>query len=154
MLFRSSISNLDFKLNGQRIQWAFHPDHKDIVCIKLTQALASGQKLSVSTPFTVKIPSGSISRLGHIGQAYQITQWYPKPAVYDHKGWHSIPYLNQGEFYSEFGSFDVSITVPSNYVVGATGELQNTDEQLFLDSLAAMCKANINEIIEIGRAHV
>ncbi len=39
-----------------------------------------------------------------------------------------MPYLDQGEFYSEFGSFDVKITVPSTYVVGATGSLQNADE--------------------------
>ncbi|MEI9908805.1 MAG: hypothetical protein WDO71_03515 [Bacteroidota bacterium] len=48
--------------------------------------------------------------------------------MYDKKGWHPIPYLDQGEFYSEFGSFDVKITVPYSYVVGATGILQNADE--------------------------
>ena len=43
-----------------------------------------------------------------------------------------MPYLDQGEFYSEFGSFDVSITVPENYVVAATGELQNAEEKEWL----------------------
>ena len=42
-----------------------------------------------------------------------------------------MPYLDQGEFYSEFGSFDVSITVPENYVVGHR-ELQNEDEKKWL----------------------
>ena len=51
--------------------------------------------------------------MGHEGQSYMITQWYPKPAVYDSKGWHEMPYLDQGEFYSEFGSFDVHITLRS-----------------------------------------
>ena len=50
-------------------------------------------------------------RLGHIGQQYQLCQWYPKPAVYDATGWHPMPYLDQGEFYSEFGSFDVTLVV-------------------------------------------
>ena len=48
-----------------------------------------------------------------------------------------MPYLDQAEFYSEFGSFDVSITLPSNYVVGATGNLQNEEEKKFLDRLAS-----------------
>jgi hypothetical protein len=44
--------------------------------------------------------------------------------VYDNKGWHPMPYLNQGEFYSEFGSFDVQITVPRDYVVAASGLIE------------------------------
>ena len=89
----------------------------------------------MSTPFHVKIPSGEFSRLGHIGQSYQITQWYPKPAVYDSKGWHEMPYLDQGEFYSEFGNFEVNITVPTDYLVAATGELQTTTELALLKNI-------------------
>jgi len=48
-----------------------------------------------------------------------------------------MPYLDQAEFYSEFGSFDVSITLPSNYIVGATGDLQNEDEKKQLEILSA-----------------
>ena len=52
-------------------------------------------------------------------------------------GWHQMPYLDQGEFYSEYGRFDVSITLPANYVVGATGNLQNDEEKKWLDMLSA-----------------
>jgi hypothetical protein len=97
----------------------------------LPAPLLPGEKTIITTPFHVKLPY-NYSRGGHDGQSYQITQWYPKPAVYDSKGWHAMPYLDQGEFYSEFGSFDVSITVPKNYVVAATGELQNGDEKEWL----------------------
>ena len=65
--------------------------------------------------------------MGHIGQSYQITQWYPKPAVYDRDGWHAMPYLGQGEFYSEYGTFDVYITLPKNYTIGATGDMPKGD---------------------------
>lgn len=131
------IDSLDFKVNGEQTDWAFDEKHIDIVKLRLKNPLAPGSTISVSTPFKVKIPDGGISRLGHIGESYQITQWYPKPAVFDNSGWHQIPYLTQGEFYSEFGSFDVSITLPKNYVVGATGDLQNESEIAFLNDLAA-----------------
>ena len=127
------IDSLDFKVEGLDAKWEYHPEHIDIVVLNLNSVLKPGESIKVSTPFKVYIPSGSISRLGHIGESYQITQWYPKPAVFDRDGWHEMPYLNQGEFYSEFGSFDVSISVPKNYVVGATGDLQTESELAFLD---------------------
>ncbi len=52
-------------------------------------------------------------------------------------GWHQMSYLDQGEFYSEFGRFDVHITLPANYIVGASGNLQNDSEIEMLDKLAA-----------------
>ncbi|MBM3164616.1 MAG: M1 family metallopeptidase [Bacteroidetes bacterium] len=143
------ITRLDFKINGKPVSWSYNPKNIDIVGIKLNESLNPGKSLTLTTPFTVKIPSGSISRLGHIGQSYQITQWYPKPAVFDRKGWHAMPYLNQGEFYSEFGSFDVSITVPKNYVLGATGERQSVEEAAFMDSLAAHTQTNLTSIIAL-----
>ncbi len=132
---RGYIDSLDFKVNGKPVEWKLDAEHIDICKIHLNQPLKSGQKITISTPFRVKIPD-SYSRLGHVGQQYQITQWYPKPAVYDKDGWHQMPYLDMGEFYSEFGTFDVSITLPENYVVAATGVLQNDQEQQFLDSIA------------------
>ena len=132
---RGYIDSLNFKINGEQLKWAYHPDHIDIAKVFLNQPLAPGEKVVISTPFRVKIPA-SFSRLGHIQQQYQITQWYPKPAVYDQDGWHPMPYLNQGEFYSEFGRFEVNITLPKNYVVGATGNLQTKSEKTFLDTLA------------------
>ncbi|MBO2009067.1 M1 family metallopeptidase [Hymenobacter negativus] len=133
---RGFIDGLDFKVNGQAAKLEFDPANADIAKLVLPQPLAPGASASISTPFRVKIPV-SFSRFGHVGQSYQITQWYPKPAVLDRRGWHPIPYLDQGEFYSEFGTFDVTITLPTNYVVGATGELQNPDERARMDALAA-----------------
>ncbi|MCB9354932.1 MAG: M1 family metallopeptidase [Lewinellaceae bacterium] len=58
------------------------------------------------------------------GVAYSFTQWYPKICAYDRDGWHADPYIGR-EFYGEFGSFKVDITLPKKYVVAATGVLQN-----------------------------
>ncbi len=130
------IDSLDFKIDGQPAKWEYVKDYEDIAVLYLNEPLAAGGRIKVSTPFYVKLPSGSISRMGHIGESYQITQWYPKPAVFDKDGWHEMPYLTQGEFFSEFGSFDVSITLPANYIVGATGDLQTQSEKIWMDELA------------------
>jgi hypothetical protein len=131
------IDSLDFEAENNQIQWNLLPEFPDICKIILNKPLKHGDTIRITTPFHVKIPKGITSRLGHIGESYQISQWYPKPAVYDRSGWHQMPYLDQAEFYSEFGSFDVSITLPANYVVGATGNLQNEEEKKFLDILAS-----------------
>jgi len=123
------IDSLDFRVGGKSIRWEFDPIYIDVCKLYLDEPLRSGEKIIISTPFYVKIPKGNVSRLGHIEQSYQITQWYPKPAVYDKLGWHPMPYLNMGEFYSEFGSFDVSVSVPANYLVAATGNIQNDNEK-------------------------
>jgi hypothetical protein len=125
------INRLDFKVNNITAETEDHPQHIDIIKLILPSPLPPGEKIVITTPFHVRLPY-NFSRGGHDGQSYQVTQWYAKPAVYDSKGWHPMPYLDQGEFYSEFGSFDVSITVPENYVVAATGELQNIDENEWL----------------------
>ena len=131
------IDSLNFEVEGNQVQWNLLPGFPDICKIILNKPLNHGDSIYITTPFHVKIPKGVTSRLGHIGESYQISQWYPKPAVYDRSGWHQMPYLDQGEFYSEFGSFDVSITLPANYIVGATGNLQNEEEKRMLDMLSA-----------------
>lgn len=125
------IKDLKFTANGELLKELPDPENIDITKVLLNKPLAPGQRIIIHTPFTVKIP-GSFSRLGHAGQSYQITQWYPKPAVYDKNGWHPMPYLDMGEFYSEFGDFTVRITLPSEYVVAASGELMTASEKDFL----------------------
>lgn len=134
---RGFIDSLDFHVDGTKATWGFHHDHIDIGWVKLPVPLQPGRSVTISTPFRVRIPDGKFSRLGHSDQAYYITQWYPKPAVYDATGWHAMPYLTLGEFYSEYGRFDVSITLPANYVVGATGILQTAAEREMLDRMAS-----------------
>ena len=122
-------------MDGTTANLEDHPLYIDMAKLILPNPLAPGQTIEITTPFHEKIPF-NFSRGGHVGHTYQITQWYPKPAVYDTNGWHPIPYLDQGEFYSEFGNFDVQITVPENYLVAATGELQNEEEVHWLKQKA------------------
>lgn len=132
---RGYIDSLFFKVNDEPVKVVYDSIHPDICKLVLNTKLRSADSINISTPFFVKIPDAKFSRLGHTQQAYFITQWYPKPAVFDKDGWHAMPYLDQGEFYSEFGSFDVSITLPDNYVLAATGDRVDADkEEHFLNN--------------------
>ncbi len=128
---RGYINRLDFRVNGTEAKTEDHPLYIDVAKVILPKPLLPGHQIEITTPFHVKLPY-NFSRGGYIGHSFQITQWYPKPAVYDNRGWHEMPYLDQGEFYSEFGNFDVRITLPKNYVVAATGELQNEEEEKWM----------------------
>ncbi len=61
------------------------------------------------------------------GIDYSMSQWYPKLSEYDAQGWHPNPYIGR-EFYGVWGDFDVSITIDADYVVAASGILQNPNE--------------------------
>jgi hypothetical protein len=143
---RGYIDSLNFKIDDQKVKWNYFNNHLDIAILYLNKPLKPKQKIVIETPFFVKIPSAQFSRLGHVGQSYQITQWFPKPAVFDGNGWHPLYYLDQGEFYSEFGSYDVKITLPENYVIMATGDLINGEKELeFLNKKAQLTEQKIKK---------
>jgi aminopeptidase N len=123
------IDGLNFKANGKTLVTEAHenPQYIDIIKVKLPSPLKPGESIVITTDFKVKLPS-YFSRSGFADGEFMVTQWYPKPAVFDKDGWHEFPYLDMGEFYSEYGNYKVNITLPSGYVVGATGVLQNVDE--------------------------
>lgn len=126
------INRLDFRIDEKPVKTEDHPEHIDIIKLLLPEPLAPNGTVVITTPFHVKLPY-NFSRGGYTGKTYQVTQWYPKPAVYDIKGWHPMPYLDQGEFYAEFGDYEVNITVPQKFIVAATGEPQfKVEDALFI----------------------
>ena len=77
---------------------------------------------------------------------YTIAQFFPRMAVYsDVTGWQNKQFLGRGEFTLPFGDYDVKLTVPSDMVVGATGEIQNTGEVLTAAQKARLEKAKISD---------
>jgi hypothetical protein len=138
-----SISALAFKVDGKPAKLEAHPNPQyiDIVKLVLPQPLKTGESITIATPFKVKLPS-YFSRSGFADGEFMVCQWYPKPAVFDKLGWHEFPYLDYGEFYSEYGSYKVNITLPADYVVGATGVLQTKAELDLYKSIGAKNTAN------------
>ncbi len=118
---RGGMDSLLFTIGGLEHGFSFYQGQPDIAEVKLKAPLPSGASTTIVTPFRVKLPNGGVSRMGRLDSAIMATQWYPKPAVYDKDGWHPMPYLDQGEFYSEYGLFDVTVTLPKRFVIAATG---------------------------------
>jgi hypothetical protein len=96
---------------------------------------AAGGTLSLSIEWSFQIPDFGADRHGILdveqGTVYQLAQWYPRMYVYDDvHGWNHLPYLGQGEYYLEYGTFELNVTVPRSMIVGATGTLLNPEDVL------------------------
>jgi hypothetical protein len=99
--------------------------------VDLDRPIAPGGFVDLRAQWHFIVPPQAGGRMGHDGSLYEIAQWYPRVAVYDDvKGWNHEPYIGAGEFYLEYGDFDVTITVPDANIVAATGELQNPEQVL------------------------
>ena len=91
-----------------------------VLRVPLPAPLLPGQTLRMETEFTVTLPR-LIARMGYQGDQYTIAQWFPKLAVLTDRGWNAHQYHANSEFFADFGSYRVDITLPDRFVVGATG---------------------------------
>jgi hypothetical protein len=94
--------------------------------VDLPRPLMPRDSVTLRLRFDVQVPK-PFNRFGHAGDAHAIAQWYPKLVVYDDLGWHADPYHYLAEFYGDFGTFDVAITLPDRFWVGATGILKGAE---------------------------
>ncbi|MCH8317845.1 MAG: M1 family metallopeptidase, partial [Bacteroidetes bacterium] len=77
---------------------------------------------------------------------YEIAQWFPRMAVYDDvNGWQNKQFQGRGEFALSFGDYKVSITVPADHIVAATGELQNAGDVLTKKQIERLKKAGSSD---------
>ena len=111
---------------------------------------ANGGKLSLKIDFSFISPDYGSDRMGILrsdnGKVYTIAQWYPRMCVYDDlNAWNNLPYTGQGEFYLEYGDFNVNITAPSDHIVVCSGELLNPLETYTLDQLDRWAQAESSD---------
>jgi len=91
--------------------------------VPLPLPLAPGQVAELDVAWSSKMPR-VFARTGYGGRDntfFMVGQWYPKMAVYDRGQWDTEPWHANSEFFNDFGSYDVGITVPQNYVVAGAG---------------------------------
>ena len=111
--------------------------------VRLPVALLPGQSIDLSVSWAYTVPPNGAPRTGTDGQIFYIAYWYPQMAVYDDvsPGWEIDPYLGTSEFYMGYGDYDVSLTVPEGWLVGATGVLQNAADVLTAQTRARLDSA-------------
>ncbi len=116
-----------------------------------------GGKVEFDIAWSFNVPDYGVDRMGirrvKRGKIYEIAQWFPALCKYDDvHGWNTLPYLGQGEFYSEFGNYDVKITSPGDHVVCATGELLNPEEVLSESELQLWKNAHTSKTTVVIRS--
>ncbi len=121
-----------------------------IVSVPLAKPIPPGGSGTLEADWSFRVPEspdlrGGGERMGRWGKRlFQLAQWYPQVAVYDDlRGWDEAPYLGEGEFYNNFGSFDVTLDVPAGWLVGATGVLANPDAVL-----SPMIRERLSHVLE------
>ena len=114
------------KQNGSPVQYEVVGT---ILEVTLNQPISAHSSAIFDMEFESQVPV-QIRRSGRNnaeGIAYSMSQWYPKMCEYDYQGWHANPYIGR-EFYGVWGDFDVKITIDKDYIIGASGYLQNPNE--------------------------
>ncbi|QEM08029.1 M1 family metallopeptidase [Mucilaginibacter rubeus] len=118
---------------------------------------ANGGQAKLKIEYSFVSPNYGSDRMGYLqtknGKVYTIAQWYPRVCVYDDvMGWNTLPYSGPGEFYLEYGDFDLNITAPANHIVVASGELLNPQEVYTPEQLKRWAAAEKSESTVIIRS--
>jgi hypothetical protein len=117
-----------------------------IARVDLPHPVPPGGRTEIEIDWRMTLPEYGYGRMGRDGTLYQVAQWYPRVAVFDDvSGWNLTPFLGAGEFYQEYGNFQVALTVPDNFVVTATGTIQNPDAVLTDEQQARLAQADGSE---------
>ena len=103
---------------------------RTVMAVALPAAIGPGQKATVEIEFTVRIPR-PYARTGVVGDNYFIAHWFPKLGVFEPTGrWNCHQFHVGTEFFADFGVYDVRMTVPSGWLLAATGrERERTDNK-------------------------
>jgi len=133
--FEGKYTKADFIITDTRMQ------------IRLPRALeAKGGTVKIRINYSFKIAPIGNGRSGWMhtqnGTIYDVAQWYPRMAVYDDlAGWNLLPFLGAGEFYLDYGNYDISVNVPWDQIVASSGTLENPEKVLTATTINRLKKA-------------
>jgi peptidase M1-like protein len=99
-----------------------NPDDRTVAIVPLPRPVPPGDSARLHIEWTSRIPFGAVGRAGWVRDYYFIVQWFPKIGVLMKNGaWNVHAFHSTTEFFSDYGSYDVRLTLPARFVVGATG---------------------------------
>ncbi len=131
-----------------RLVDADHRINSTIMRVELPQPLEPGAIMELEIDWSYAIPDRGRGgkELMDEGWLYEMAQWFPRMSVYDDvNGWQTDQFLGRGEFYLNFGDYDVKLTVPWDHLVDATGLLQNPGDVLTREQRARLERAYTSE---------
>jgi len=100
-------------------------DDRTVMAVRTTKPVAPGETVRFRIEWDALVPHGSIGRAGWVHDYHFIVQWFPKIGVFWKGAWSCHPFYPWTEFFSDFGVYDVKLTLPEGFVVGATGCLES-----------------------------
>jgi hypothetical protein len=96
-------------------------DDRTVMEVRTSAPVAPGQTARFRIEWTSRVPYGDVGRAGWVHDYNFIVQWFPKIAVYGKGAWNAHQFHPSTEFFADYGNYDVSLTLPRGFVVGATG---------------------------------
>ena len=141
-------------INGRQYILFNKPANRSIVnrfCtdlyVRLSDSVMSGGSCVIELAWSFMIPASRWTRrMGRYSDDFFIGQWYPQVAVYDDVlGWDNLPHFGIQEFYNDFNNYDVTIKVPKDYMVWATGECDNLADVLDQNTINNLNKAKTSD---------
>lgn len=97
---------------------------RTLAAADLPAGVAPGETIRLRIAWTAQVPR-PVARTGGLGDYYFVAHWFPKLGVFEGDGWNARQFFANTEFFADFGHYDVRLTVPSGWVVGATGVEQS-----------------------------
>jgi len=97
---------------------------RTVLAVALDAPVAPGQTINVEIEWTSRVPR-TFARTGAVGNFFFLAQWFPKIGVLEDEGWNCHQFHSATEFFADFGVYDVRLTVPAGWIVGATGSVRD-----------------------------
>jgi hypothetical protein len=103
-------------------------DDRTVMEVRTAQPIAPGETRRFRIEWDALVPHGTVGRAGWVHDYHFVAQWFPKIGVFSKGEWNCHPFYPWTEFFSDFGVYDVTLTLPKGFVVGATGRLESQSD--------------------------